>query len=127
MQLQGGQQILHVQAPKYNSERNAPQDMYVWKGLRLIGAGGCNCLKGVFYYIEELCETSGSIALTDGTTLSLHQASRSLRLSYAITYTSCPGLTLKGALRLHTQGPFTFRHLYASSSGCTAADLLEIN
>ena len=114
-----------IAAPKQHSARNVSQDMWLWRGLRLIGAGG-PCLKGCFYYVADVSESG--VELTDGQKLSPEQAIRWLRLSYAITYASCQGLTLKGVVRLHTRNPhFTCRHLYVGSSRATAADLLEID
>ena len=51
----------------------------------------------------------------------------SLRLSYAITYASCQGLTLKGRVRLETQSTFlTTKHLYVGISRGTASELVEV-
>ena len=99
--------------------------MWVWAGLRLIGAGGL-LQKGCFYVVSEVSETS--VSLTDQEKpLSLEQASRCLRLSYAITYASCQGLTLHGVVRLHTRNPFfTCRRLYVGSSRAASADLLKV-
>ena len=97
--------------------------MYLWPGLRLLGAGG-SWLKGCFYWVKEV--SYDCITLTDGQQLDLQQASRRLRLSYAITYASCQGLTLQGIVRLHARGHFTCRHLYVGASRTTSADLLEV-
>ena len=43
---------IFIRAPKITSQGNAPQNMWIWPGLRMLGAGG-KCLKGVFYEIEE--------------------------------------------------------------------------
>ena len=112
-----------VAAPTHCSARNAPQDMYLSPGMRLLGAGG-SCLKGCFYWVKEV--TGECITLTDGQRLDLQRASRCLRLSHAITYASCQGLTLQGVVRLHTRGHFTCRHLYVGASRATSADLLEV-
>ena len=37
-----------VRAPKITCQVNAPQKMWIWPGLRMLGAGG-KCLQGVFY------------------------------------------------------------------------------
>ena len=112
-----------VAAPAHCSARNAPQDMYIAPGARLLGAGGC-CLKGVFYWVKAV--DNKHVTLTDGQQLDLQRAARCLRLSHAITYASCQGLTLHGVLRLYTNGAFTCRHLYVGASRATSADLLEV-
>ena len=123
--------FLFIPAPEHSSEANVPQDMWIWPGLRLIGAGGSNgryAHKGCFYFVEKIGE---QVTLVDarGATLELspEQVGEHLRLSYAITYASCQGLTLRGRVRLHTRSPhFTTRHLYVGSSRATSADLLEV-
>jgi hypothetical protein len=103
---------------------NCPQDMYVWPGLQLIGAGH-RCLKGMFFEVASVDEVF--VELTNGLKLTHEQALKSLRLSYALTYASCQGLTLKGVVRLDTQSPnFTLKHLYVGISRATAANLVEV-
>ena len=99
--------------------------MWIWKGVRLLGAGG-KCLKGVFYEVES-CDYE-KVFLTSGETLSHDEAVKCLRLSYAITYASSQGLTLPGKVRLDdtTNRYFGIRHLYVGSSRCTSSDLLEV-
>ena len=61
-----------------------------------------------------------------GLVLSHPQVCQSLRLSYAITYASCQGLTLKGRVRLETKsGYLTTRRLYVGISRGTASHLVE--
>ena len=103
---------------------NQPQDMILWKGLQLIGAGG-RCLKGLFYEVEEVTEEV--VRLTAGLVLTHEQAVQSLRLCYALTYASCQGLTLPGLVRLDTKSDhFTLKHLYVGLSRATGADLVEL-
>ena len=85
------------------------------------------CLKGCFYVVESVSD-DGTVTLTDlEKPLTLEQVSRCLRLSYAVTYASCQGLTLSGRVRLHMHSlRFPCRHLYVGSSRATAADLLEV-
>ena len=74
--------------------------MWVWPGLRVIGAGGA-LRKGVFDTVALVDENEGgTVHLEGGAKLSFHHAVRSLRLCYAITYASCQGLTLSGVVRL---------------------------
>ena len=116
---------IFLRAPKNANYRNAPQDMFLWKGLRVFGAVTANgIMRGCLYKIEEAVEDG--IKLKDGPTLSLEQACRCLRLAYAITYASSQGLTLPGVVRLHTEGQFTLKHLYVGSSRCTSSQLLEV-
>ena len=103
---------------------NQPQAMKIWPGLQLIGAGG-RCLKGMFYTVVACDEAK--VELNTGLVLTHQQAFESLRLSYALTYASCQGLTLPGVVRLDTQSPhFTLKHLYVGVSRATAADLVEV-
>jgi hypothetical protein len=120
-----------IRAPKvtahsgHSGQGNAPQNMWIWKGLRLIGAGG-KCLKGVFYEVES-CDQD-TVCLTTGQSLSHDEAVKCLRLSYAITYASSQGLTLPGIVRLDDTNNkhFSLRHLYVGSSRCTSCFLLEV-
>ena len=103
---------------------NQPQAMKLWPGLQLIGAGG-RCLKGMFYTVTACDEAK--VELNTGQALTHQQAFESLRLSYALTYASCQGLTLPGVVRLDTQSKhFTLKHLYVGLSRATAADLVEV-
>ena len=77
---------------KVTGQGNAPQNMWIWKGLRVLGAGG-KCLKGVFYEIKS-CDAE-SVTLTTEQKLSHDEAVKCLRLSYAITFASSQGLTLE--------------------------------
>ena len=117
---------IFLRAPKVTTgQGNTPQNMWIWKGLRLIGAGG-KLLKGVFYQVES-CDNE-TVRLTSGETLSHDETIKCLRLSYAITYASSQGLSLQGIVRLEdtTNKHFGLRHLYVGSSRCTSCFLLEI-
>lgn len=125
-----------LKAPKETRGGNQPQDMILWKGLQLIGAGH-RCLKGLFYEVEEVCNDSHDLGakcpqinlvkLTSGLVLTHEQAVQSLRLCYSLTYASCQGLTLPGVVRLDTKSEhFTLKHLYVGLSRATAADLVEV-
>ena len=116
---------IYLKAPKETGRGgNQPQDMILWKGLQLIGAGH-RCLKGLFYEVEEVNEEV--VRLTNGLVLTHEQAVQSLRLCYALTYASCQGLTLPGLVRLDTKTEhFTLKHLYVGLSRATAADLVEV-
>ena len=115
---------IFLKAPKGTRGGNLPQDMILWKGLQLIGAGH-RCLKGLFYEVEEVTEEM--VRLTSGLVLTHEQAILSLRLCYALTYASCQGLTLPGVVRLDTRSNhFTLKHLYVGLSRGTAADLVEV-
>ena len=114
-----------MKAPKVTGQGNTPQNMWIWKGLRVLGAGG-KCLKGVFYEVKS-CDAE-NVTLTTEQKLSHDEAIRCLRLSYAITYASSQGLTLPGIVRLDDTDNkhFGLRHLYVGASRCTSSQLLEI-
>ena len=116
---------IFLKAPKVSAQGNAPQNMFIWKGLRVLGAGG-KLLKGVFYEVKS-CDAE-SVTLTNDQKLTHDEAIKSLRLSYAITFASSQGLTLHGIVRLEDTDNrhFGLRHLYVGSSRCTSSQLLEI-
>ena len=101
------------------------QDMWLWPGLEVIGAGG-KALKGLLYTVATV--DAESVQLEGGLSLTAEQAGKCLRLSYALTYASVQGLTLTGRVRLSdTDSPhFSLRMLYVGSSRATAARLLEV-
>jgi hypothetical protein len=114
---------LFLKAPPPLRSGNQPQDMWIWPGIQLIGAGSC-VKKGVFVRVEKVGE---KILLDNGQELTHDQTVKSLRLTYALCYASCQGLTLKGVVRLFTNSLFfTKKHLYVGASRCTNYDLLEI-
>ena len=98
--------------------------MYLWPGLRLIGSGH-KCPKGIFVTVKA-CDGE-RVTLDNDLVLTHPQVCQSLRLSYAITYASCQGLTLQGRVRLETQSNFlTTRHLYVGVSRGTSSELVEV-
>ena len=109
---------------KHQIDNNAPQTMYIWPGLRLIGAGH-KVPKGIFVQVKA-CDGE-RVTLDNDLVLTHAQVCQSLRLSYAITYASCQGLTLQGRVRLETQSGFlTTRHLYVGVSRGTSSELVEV-
>jgi hypothetical protein len=102
-----------------------PQDMWIWEGLQLIGAGSRRkVLNGVLYIVVSFTEESISIRphedfQANAVQLSLAEASECLRLCYAAVYYSCQGRTLKEqhVMLLDTDHPhFSMRHLYVGAS-----------
>ena len=102
-----------------------PQDMWIWEGLQLIGAGSRRkVLNGVLYIVTGFTEESISIRphedfQANAVQVSLTEASECLRLCYAAVYYSCQGRTLKEqhVMLLDTEHPhFTLRHLYVGAS-----------
>ena len=101
-----------------------PQSMWIWEGLTLIGAGGKK-KRGLFYEIESIGEEH--VAMTDGAKLAFEDLVKHCRLSHAICFAGCQGLTLKGRVRLETDSPhLTLRHLYVGISRATGAPLVEV-
>ena len=106
---------------------NAPQSFWTWPGQELIGAGA-RAKKGIFYTVVDATCTH-LVVEGNGQTLSLtHEAAaKSLRMTHALTYASCQGLSLAGVRLLDTSNiHFTWRHLFVGASRCTAARLLEV-
>ena len=117
---------VYFRAPETGATGNGPQNMFLWPGLRIVGGGGA-LKKGVFATIESISADS-DVVLDNGIKLTASQASRSIRLCYALTYASCQGLTLEGRVRLDCTSSkfFSWRHLYVGSSRATAHHLLEV-
>ena len=105
-----------------------PQDMYLKPGMVLIGClrGNKPVCNGNFYEVTDVNEET--VTLDSDIILSHAHASKCLRLTYAITYASCQGLSLPGVVRLHDCGGrnFTIKHLFVAMSRCTGADLLQV-
>jgi hypothetical protein len=116
---------IFFKAPGGTTGGTSPQSMWLWPGLKVVGAGGA-VPKGVFESLQTVSEDE--VTLHNGTRLTAHQTIRSLRLAYALTYPSCQGLTIRGRVRLDSteSNHFTWKHLYVGSSRCTAHDLLEV-
>jgi hypothetical protein len=102
---------------KHSIDNNVPQIMWLWPGHKV--------QKGIFTKVKA-CDKE-KVVLDNDLTLTHSQVCQSLRLSYAITYASCQGLTLQGRVRLETQsGHLTTRHLYVGISRATSSDLVEV-
>ena len=116
---------IFYRATRTKRGENLPQNMWIFPGQELVGAGG-RVRKGLF--VTVMAATTEGLVLDDGTTLSAKEAVECLRLSHCITHAACQGLTLKGRVRLaETSHPaFGLKHLYVGSSRCTAASLLEV-
>ena len=102
-------------------------DFFVWPGLQLIGALKLGQVtKGIFYKVKA-CD--GARVVLDGDIALTHkQAARQLRLTSALTYASCQGLTLHGRLRLWDtcSSHFDRKHLFVGLSRATAASFVEV-
>jgi hypothetical protein len=102
---------------------NRPQNMWVWPGLTLIGAGG-KTKRGLWYTVRSVTETHVNF---DGLTLTREDTVQWTRLAFALVFASVQGLTLQGHVRLETNSPmFTLRHLYVGISRATSGDLVSI-
>ena len=108
-------------------QADAPQSMFLWPGLQLLGSAG-KCTKGVFFTVKS-CDPEGVVVEGPDGSISVPAARVTawLRLCYAICYASCQGLSLPGVVRLETSSPnFTLRCLYVGSSRATSSKLLEV-
>ena len=89
-----------------------------------MGASGA-ITKGVFETVSMV--TPDEIVLHNGVRLTAHQAVRSMRMAYALTFPSTQGLTIEGVCRIVTNAPhFTIRHLHVGSPKAAAHHLLEV-
>ena len=112
-------ETVYCRAPVTGATSNGPQNMFLWPGLRIVGGGGA-LKRGVFATIESISADS-EVALSNGIKLTTSQASRSIRLCYALTYASVQALTIEGRVRLDcTSSQFlSWGHLYVGSSRAT--------
>ena len=110
-------------APPGKRGENSAQDMWVYEGQTLVGAGGA-VRKGIFVTVWNVTETG--LVLLNGMRLSKAAALRSLRLAHSLTIAGCQGLSLPGRVRVIPHGSMTTRELYVACSRATAAELLEV-
>jgi hypothetical protein len=110
-------------APPGKRGENSAQDMWVYPGQLLIGAGGA-VKKGVFVTVESVGPEG--LVLRNGNTLTKAAAMKALRLAHALTVASCQGLTLQGRVRVIPHESMTTRALYVACSRATKAELLEV-
>ena len=83
---------------------NASQDMWVYAGQELIGAGA-KVSKGLFVRVVKA--RPDGLTLDNGQTLDRETASACLRLSHCITIAASQGLTLPGRVRIvESESPF---------------------
>jgi hypothetical protein len=123
----GHPEAIHLKTSGLSCGDNAPQSFWTWVGQEVIGAGG-RTKKGIFYVVQSLSEDR-IVVEGNGQSLTLtHEAAaKTLRLTHALTYASCLGLSLAGVRLTDTYSPnFTWRHLYVGASRCTGARLLEV-
>jgi hypothetical protein len=99
--------------------QNAPQEMFIWKGLELLGCvpiGKYGVRNGVAYVIERITDDTvhfeGAISLTKEDTVQM------MRLAHAMTYASVQGRETDGTLSLHdcSSPHMTLKHLYVALS-----------
>ena len=111
---------------------NAPQEMWIWPGLELLG-----CLpiekqgvrNGVLYKIESLNEDTVHFESgAGGICLSKEDAVQMMRLSHCMTYASVQGRETNGSLCLHDcdSSHFTHKHLYVALSRAKKASYVRV-
>ena len=113
--------------PKHKKPGALTQPMWLWPGIRLLGAAteGDRVKNQVRYEVAEVGEV---IRFTCGLTLPAEKVADLFVLSYAQTYASCQGTEFDGSLRLHDTAHkfFTKRHLFVGLSrakSCFAVDV----
>ena len=99
--------------------QNAPQEMWLWKGLDLLGCvpiGKYDVRNGVSYIIER--RTMSMLHFEGGVTLSKEDTVQMMWLSHAMTYASVQGHETEGTLALHdcNSPNMTLKHLYVALS-----------
>ena len=105
----------------------ASQDMWLWVGMEVFAC--CRSVtkglrNGLLYTVEEV----GDTVRVGGATLTLEEASKFLRPSFAQTYASSQGLTLEGLVAVCDSGHrnFTTRMLLIGLSRSRGSDLVQV-
>ena len=108
---------------------NAPQEMFIWPGLELLG-----CLpiekqgvrNGVLYKIESINEDT--VHFEGGINLSKEDTVQMMRLSHSMTYASVQGRETDGSLCLYDcdSSHFTHKHLYVALSRAKRASYVRV-
>jgi hypothetical protein len=106
---------------------NSPQTMWIWAGLKLIGAKTRDPIhNSVLYTISVVGDDSVQFEGLEKT-FTFKQTAEWFRLSYCTTYASCQGTEYDDALRLwETSHPyFTMKHLFVALS--RAKDISKVS
>ena len=106
----------------------AAQDMWLWKGMEMFASVRSvtkGLRNGMLYSVQEV---NGETIKVGGATLTLAEASRYLRPSFAQTYASSQGLTLEGRVQLCDSGHknFTACMLLMGLSRARSFDLVQV-
>ena len=123
-----------IKAPKrHKGQLCAPQDMWLWPGIELLGCTWCSkrIKNNVLYTVASIDEEAQTLLLTterESLTLTFEQAAVLLRLSFARTYASVQGQEFSESLALHDTKSkhFTMKHLYVALSRAKLASLIAI-
>jgi hypothetical protein len=119
--------------PKHKKPGALTQPMWLWPGIRLLGAAteGDKVKNQVWYEVAEVSTDPGHLVrFACGLALPAEKVADLFVLSYAQTYASCQGTEFDGTLRLHDTAHklFTKRHLFVGLSrakSCFAVDMAE--
>ena len=108
---------------------NAPQSMWIWPGLELLGSVPIEkygVRNGVVYIIEWITESM--LHFEGGVTLSKEDTVQMMRLSHAMTYASVQGRETEGTLALHdcNSPNMTLKHLYVALSRAKKASHVRV-
>ena len=112
----------------------APQDMWVWPGIELLGCSWASkrVKNNVMYTVAAIDEEAKTLLLNtennESLTLAFEQAPAMLRLSFARTYASVQGQEFSESLALHDTRSkhFTIKHLYVALSKAKLANLIAV-
>ena len=114
---------------------NRPQNMFIWKGLELLG-----CVRGsqkgiknnVFYIVEAIGDATVTLEGKESkqkVELTFEQLAQWTRLSHAQTYASIQGCEYNDTICLHdSQNPrFSRRHLFVAISRATEWSKVQVS
>ena len=109
--------------------QNAPQEMWIWPGLQLLGClpiGRYGVRNGVSYVIERI--TDDTVHFEGGIGLSKEDTVQIMRLSHAMTYASVQGRETDGTLSLNDcSSPHSpHKHLYVALSRAKQASHVRV-
>ena len=110
-------------APAARRGENSAQDMWVYPGQVLVGAGGL-VKKGIFVKVASVNQEG--LVLDTGLRLTKAAAVKCLRLAHCLTIAGCQGLTLEGRVRVIPHESMGVRELYVACSRATGAEKLEV-
>jgi hypothetical protein len=123
---------VYLKAP-LTKQANQPQDAYIWPGMQMVccqeGRRG-NLYNGGWFTVLAVDHSKFRLKGEDGKKfeISAQDGMAKLRMSYALTYACCQGLTLRGLVRLYDcdHPRMDWRKLNVGISRATSGENVEV-